>query len=211
MIAVEADHSGQLGAVRHQGKRPTCLAFAASDLNSFSNSTEHLSVEYLCHHAAKLTSDWHPGLGFTADVVLAAVAAPGQPHEHKYPYSGDDHNAPLRVPAPELGPLVCSATKARGLQVADVIDAVSAGEVVGIIVAVTVSLFHPKLGIVDFDENVLPGQYHAMLAVGVGTHKDTGESFVLVRNSWGAGWGVGGHAWISQKHLALHLHEGFRA
>jgi hypothetical protein len=210
MIAVHVDHSPELGDVRHQGNRPTCLAFAASDLNAFSNSTGHLSVEYLCHHAAKLAGSWQPGAGFTTDVVLGAVAVPGQPHEKAYPYRPDDHDAPLQTPTPGLNPLICSATKARRLQVGDVIAAVLGGDVVGMVVAVTRSLFYPKQGMIAFDRNVIPDQYHALLAVGVGTLLTSGESMVLVRNSWGPGWGLAGHAWLPQEHLELHLHEGFR-
>lgn len=210
MITVQADHSCELGAVRQQGKRPTCLAFAASDLNSFSNSTSHLSVEYLCHHAARLTGDWQPGTGFSTDSVLGAVATPGQPHEDSYPYRCEEHDAPLQAPAAGLGPLVCSQTQARGLATTQVLDAVAGGAVVGLVIAVTKSLFYPKQGLIEFDSLVLPDQYHALVAVGTGIHTTTGEPYVLVRNSWGPSWGIAGHAWVPASHLAVHLHEGFR-
>ena len=37
---------------------------------------------------------------------------------------------------------------------------------------------------------------HAVIGVAWG-HVD-GEDAILVRNSWGAGWGVGGHAWLTE-------------
>lgn len=59
-----------------------------------------------------------------------------------------------------------------------------------------------------YDAMVLPGQYHAMVAVGVGSHKVTNESYLLLRNSWGTKWGVDGHAWVPRSHLDLHLIDG---
>jgi hypothetical protein len=102
MIEVEVDHSDRLGPSRNQGKRPTCLAFAASDLNAFGHSTEHLSVEYLCHFAAKSAEGWQPGDGFTTEQVFSALARSGQPSEKIYPYQADMPDTPLRAPPANL-------------------------------------------------------------------------------------------------------------
>ena len=77
MIEVQVDHSRALGEARDQGMRPTCLAFAAADLNAAFNATKHLSVEFLCHYAARLTPSWTTGDGFTIDAVLGAASDPG--------------------------------------------------------------------------------------------------------------------------------------
>lgn len=44
---------------------------------------------------------------------------------------------------------------------------------------------------------------HAVVAVGSGENK--GGRFVLIRNSWGTGWGNEGHAWLHENFLAAHL------
>jgi C1A family cysteine protease len=44
---------------------------------------------------------------------------------------------------------------------------------------------------------------HAVVAVGYGTVG--GRFYQLVRNSWGAGWGDRGHAWLSEEYLAPRL------
>lgn len=45
---------------------------------------------------------------------------------------------------------------------------------------------------------------HAVLAVGHGTWAD-GVSALLIRNSWGSGWGQGGYAWLSQSYVERNL------
>lgn len=208
MIVPLVDHSGLYGAARHQGVRPTCLAFAASDLNAALHETEHLSVEYLCHHSAR-SMHCSPDEGFTLDAVLAAVEKPGQPAERQYPYSGDNHDAPTIEPPPNLAPLYRAATRARNLSVDDIASRTGAGDGVGIIVAVTQSLYYPIDGMIEWDPYVIPELLHALIVTGLGTHHLTGERYFLVRNSWGKAWGNNGYAWMPDAHLNLHLIDGF--
>jgi hypothetical protein len=209
MIAAELDHSPKMGEVRSQGKRLTCLAFVASDLNAAANATDHLSIDYLCHHAAKSDPDWKPGMAFTLDAMLDAVQAQGQPMERQYPYDLTDHAAPLKTPGTGLAPLYKRLNHGQDFDYDTVVKLVRAKGPVGVVVAVTQSLVAPKDGIVDFDPFALPDQYHAVVAVGVGRHKDSGEEHVLVRNSWGSAWGQNGHAWVPATHMNLHLLTGF--
>ena len=208
MIEVQIDASQVLGGVRHQGKRPTCLAFAASDLNAAANDTAHLSVEYLCHHAARQMPQWSTDSGFTIDAILMAANGPGQPVEELYPYGHADLAAPLQPPPANLSPLYRSPSQRRGLTAQEVFDGLEARRITGVVMAVTRSLFRPVNGVIDDDPMVLPDQYHAMVAVGVGCHKATGESHLLLRNSWGPQWGANGHAWVSRSLLNLLLVEG---
>jgi C1A family cysteine protease len=46
--------------------------------------------------------------------------------------------------------------------------------------------------------------YHAVVAVGHGKNKS--ERVILVRNSWSAGWGQGGHAWVTEAYIKPRLH-----
>ncbi|CAB3760471.1 hypothetical protein B7G54_34780 [Burkholderia puraquae] len=209
MIEVEVNHSERLGPPRNQGRRPTCLVFTTSDLNAFANATAHLSVEFLCHHAAKAEESWEPGDGFTVDQVFMAVASPGQPEEHIYPYRPDSQDAPLQAPPIGLMPLYRSPSNKRALALSEVTALVRQGRAVGVVMAVTKSLFYPRDGIVEFDPYVIPDQFHAMVAVGVGTHRTTNETHIYLRNSWGAEWGNQGHAWVPERHLRLHMQEGF--
>lgn len=208
MIVAHINASSLLGPVRNQGQRGTCLAFTASDLNAVSNSTGYLSVEYLCHHAARAVQDWTQEDGFSVDAIFSATKAPGQPTEDLCAYDGTNAAAPLTAPDHMLRPLYSSASQRRGMSIDEVVAEVEHGHPVGVVVAVAATLFKPVGGIVTFDPMVLPDQYHAMVAVGVGRHSMTMETHLLLRNSWGSLWGVDGHAWISHSYLAMHLVEG---
>lgn len=209
MIDVEIDFASRLGEARNQGHRPTCLVFAGSDLNSLGNDVGHLSTEFLCHHAARLAADWKPGRGFQVYEVLAAVALPGQPFEHEYPYQPQASEAPLTAPTGDFALHTSHVSCFPDMQCNEIRALALAGRAVGIVIQMTQSVYAPKFGLIDFHPFVIPDEYHALIVVGVGSHSDTGEPYLLLRNSWGTSWGIDGHAWISALHLNLLLHESF--
>ncbi|MCA8005175.1 C1 family peptidase [Burkholderia cenocepacia] len=209
MITSQIDFSARLGAARDQGQRPTCLVFAGSDLNAAANGVTHLSAEFLCHYAAKLSGDWQPGRGFQMDHVLGAVRAPGQPLETLYPYRQDSHDTPLTEPTGEFELHASQSARRQDMTTAEVVKHLTGRKPVGLVVQVCQALMAPKDGVIDFDPFVLPDQYHAVVGVGLGISSDTGEGHVLLRNSWGASWGLAGHAWMPVALLDILLVEGF--
>ena len=60
-------------------------------------------------------------------------------------------------------------------------------------------------GVVDVvpGEGPDPTRRHAVVAVGQGIRN--GKRLILVRNSWGAGWGIGGHGWLTESFLQPRL------
>ena len=42
---------------------------------------------------------------------------------------------------------------------------------------------------------------HAVVAVGYGTDAETGLDYYLIRNSWGAAWGLSGHFWLPYDYI----------
>lgn len=209
MITAQVDFSSSLGSARDQGSRPTCLVLAGSDLNAAAHGVSLLSAEFLCHHAAKLSGDWQPGRGFQLDEVLRAIRSPGQPLETHYPYQPDNHERPLTEPQGKFDLYASVEARQEGLTAAEVVEHIRARTPIGMVVQVCQALTKPREGFVDFDPFVLPDTYHAVIGVGLGTHADTGEVHVLLRNSWGLSWGVAGHAWMSLSLLEILLVEGF--
>lgn len=47
---------------------------------------------------------------------------------------------------------------------------------------------------------------HAVLAVGYGADSN-GLPALLIRNSWGDRWGLGGHGWLPRGYVERQLHE----
>ena len=86
-IAVKTDLRPLFGPVRDQGPRPTCLAFAASDVHAAlrGGPWAQLSCEYLFYHAQR-RGNKKPHEGALLPAVLEAVRHDGQPHEAGWPY-----------------------------------------------------------------------------------------------------------------------------
>lgn len=62
-------------------------------------------------------------------------------------------------------------------------------------------------GVVDppDDEKPEPARKHAVVAIGHGSYR--GRRAVLVRNSWGKGWGRDGQAWLTENFLAPRIRD----
>lgn len=210
MISVAINLSTALGAARNQGSRPTCLAFTSSDFNQMANSVgAPLSVEYLCHGLARHCPGWKPGQGFSLNSAISALQSHGQPVETSYQYLSASAAKPLEPAPTGMSPLyTCAATK-RNLSTQDVISSVNGGSAVALIVRITQTFYNPVNGIVEFSSSYVPNALHALLAVGVGVHKDSKQTHVLIRNSWGNVWGSNGHAWLPRQYLDNHLLGSF--
>lgn len=208
-MKVEVNHAPLFGAVRHQGMRLTCLAFATSDLNRMASSAPgELSPEFLYRHAGAITPGWAAGQGLYLAPTLQAAGNPGQPLEIHYPY---ETNAPVGVQPPAVPPgvqMYSSALKEIAPTASSVTNQIKLGHAVGLIVESTLTLFKPKDGVVEFSADILPDRAHAVLAVGVGESFD-GEPHVLIRNSWGQTWGHLGHAWLPNRYIDMHALEAF--
>ncbi|WP_370539084.1 C1 family peptidase [Anaeromyxobacter sp. PSR-1] len=191
-----------LGAARDQGARPTCISFATSAAHEVALANDdYLAVEYL-HHFAVVRSTGDFGRGATAPGIAVALEKDGQPPEHECPYGSLAKGCP---PGTVHGPIHRRKLAFGGGTPDDVVQRLSVPRPSILVLRLTESFYKP-----DAEGRVIPGRadalvpsLHAVLAVGHGT--DTSGPFVLIRNSWGAGWGLGGHAWIPISYLRKQL------
>jgi Papain family cysteine protease len=202
-VKIKKDLRHLFGPVRDQGQRPTCLAFAASDTHAaLRGAWEPLSCEYIFFHAQRRAGRTAKD-GATLPSMLQALRQDGQPHEAGWPYL-------LTLPADlsQWRPPASAAPLYRraGDPGADTVDAVIAelDRNRPVLTLITLSRSFDWIGadgIVDPGPTEQPEylRRHAVVAVGHGEAK--GQRAVLIRNSWGSGWGHSGYGWLTEKFL----------
>jgi len=198
-VQTSYDLQCRLPEVRDQGPRPTCLAFAVSDAHSAHRSTaEPFSVEYLFYHSVQL-SHKDPRLGATVAHTRATLQARGQPVESDWPYA-------MVAPESLLGawndPTTTQSCYKRlssetSADWGQIVGSLKDGKPVVAIVDLSPSFYFPVEGIIDIaaNERATGIGRHAVLIVGAG--KVDGQDALLIRNSWGPGWGIEGYAWMT--------------
>jgi hypothetical protein len=85
-LVIRSDLRAALGPVRDQGRRTTCLAFAASTVHGHLHGYDgQLCVEWLFYHAVTRAGD-DPADGSTIEDTKAVLRELGQPDEAFWPY-----------------------------------------------------------------------------------------------------------------------------
>jgi C1A family cysteine protease len=183
------------------------LAFASSTAHEYrAGIAEHLSVEYLFYHAVERTPGKNPSVGTTMDAAASALADEGQPVETAWPYS------PVVPVTPWTPPAITTPLHKRRMSVGalafdDITKVLDGGHPVILGVIITDAFYRPDaLGrIPDASPDTERGG-HAVLAIGHGVQADE-TAMLLIRNSWGATWGLGGYAWLSRAYIARQLRQ----
>jgi hypothetical protein len=135
--------------------------------------------------------------------MLEALRHDGQPSETGWAYL-DSLPADLTLYEPPAGisPIYRRAGESGGDTVKAIIDELDAGRPVLTLLRLSSSFDWVKAnGIVDPGPTEAPDYFrrHAVIAVGYGDLQ--GQRVVLVRNSWGDGWGASGYGWLTEKFL----------
>lgn len=206
MIVRKVLLSGYGPSVRPQGRRPTCLAFALSDLNRLQAPAD-LSPEFLYRAAAILNPIWTPGSGVTFEAMKEASRG-GQPEEIEFPYCTDEPSPPI-PPLPSGLKHYGQVMQRVSADPTDIAYLITAGRPIGLGLRVTREFFKPEGDVVPFSDQVLAGLLHAVVAIGVGHEEGSSAPWFYVRNSWGPQWGANGHAWVSGAYVSAHAECAF--
>jgi hypothetical protein len=212
MMTVHSDITEVFGPARDQGERPTCLAFAMSDMNRFHAACEVLSAEYLYRGAAMRTTGWKPGDGTYLRHAIAVTSDTGLPGDALLPYELLEPGMPIPVlPDATTGTFYRNVfAGGKPVQAAEVKAALGQGIPVGLVLKITPEFVLAKDGFVEHSNNVFPNEFHAVIATAAATRNSDSADYIRVRNSWGAGWGDAGHAWLNAAYVNAYMVESFR-
>jgi hypothetical protein len=200
------DLRGKFGDARDQGQRLTCMAFAASDSHSKARGGTfvHLSTEYLYYQALHLNSPPPYGQAVSLANVTKALALPGQPLEISWPYlPALPADISHWVPPASITNYRATVTHLTATAEA-IVDGLEKGDVALVTLDITESFFAPDVeGVVATIVGERVAGRHAAVVVGYGTQHC--RTVLLIRNSWGPTWGIGGYGWLDECYLRTHL------
>lgn len=144
--------------------------------------------------------------GTTLQAVGNALREAGQPTLADWPFNNAiSHEAASIPPAAQAS--VWYQADLASLPVAndgvedEIKDTLAGGFVVALLIEVTTEFERaaPDGAIAVPPLTAPQSSYHAVLAVGARTHEQV--RVLLVRNSWGSGWGAGGYGWLPVDYL----------
>jgi hypothetical protein len=185
------------------------MAFAVSAAHELRRAQQEvLSVEFL-HWASRQNGNEVAGDGASAWATMAALDRDGQPDENVWPYDPalrcDD---PAYAPPPLHGH-VCHTRSSHFLtrSIPAITQSLDSGNAPVLVLTLTWACYHTTTGVLashEAESQVV--DLHALLAAGYGIGPN-GDTMIVVRNSWGEGWGARGHGLVSSAYLTRHLKQ----
>lgn len=204
------DVSAALGAVRDQGRRGTCLAFAGTAVHEQARRqrrgtwSEELGEEILYWACKRLDGDGKAGTYPRS--VGEVLRDEGQSAGELWPYDGardetaSDYTPPAEACAEQRMRHATLQTVSHRLD--DLRTRVDAGHAVILGLELWPAFFRAPDGVLGVPSAMdLIGERHAVALVGY----DDDARILLIRNSWGPSWGEDGHGKLPYDALAVVL------
>jgi hypothetical protein len=138
--------------------------------------------------------------------MLATLKEDGQPLEGDWPYLASLPSDLNTYVPPEKVVVFRRDGESRPVGIDEIIARLDANSPTVMLMMLSDAFYMPDpLGVIRAaaGEGPDPARRHAVVAVGYGILD--GAPAVLVRNSWGAGWGLDGHAWLPEPFVAPRL------
>lgn len=207
MSSSAADLSTELGPIRDQGHRGTCLAFAVTATHEQARRSHRgfaavLGEEILYWACKQVDGDRVPGT--SPGSAASALISTGQSAAVLWPYDGDRNDAAAdytpTTAALEPGEMRRASLKGTVPDVDLLRDVLRGGQAVVLGLELWPQFYEAhggKLGVPAPDD--LLSENHAVALVGF----DDGEQEFLLRNSWGETWGDGGHGRLPYAAIAV--------
>jgi C1A family cysteine protease len=216
-LPIRVDLRSTLQGVQDQGMRSTCLAFAVTagheSIRYVKNRViEDLSEELLYWGCKQIDGDREPGTVFSA--VAAALMRWGQPPEDVWPYNGlrDDKDMSYTPPINALDSSNCYKAPMRKIDATlqEMQTWLVRGYAVALGIRLSQGFYIPidgKILVPTSTEELTEG--HAVLVMGYDNSLVPGESFLIIRNSWGLDWGIEGYGYLPYTYIELYGGEAW--
>lgn len=211
-LSITTDLRGQLGPVRDQKNRPTCLAFAASAAHQHAQRhDEEFSAEWVYYHAVSVAGGTHDE-GSTIPDTRSVISTPGQPLETIWPYLDVITDVATWYPPVSTDLYRCSTEMVAE---SDFLSTLQGDTPIVTALYISDAFYYRNQWTLAGSEVILPDDSspndmhrgHAVVVAGSATIH--GTQHYLLRNSWGSAWANKGHAWIGSVELERRLIGAF--
>jgi C1A family cysteine protease len=204
MVTVYSDHRNAQSAVRQQGERRACVAFAVAASQEWRRDVdEQLSIEDVLWSAHQVGGP--PGREETSvQLALTGLDQHGHAIEAAWPYGEPpwpaDRPALAKEPRQQRSP--ADWHRLALLDFGAVARCLADGLAVVLTVRFVPLAWRDPTGLIDSARGAVVAGGHAVLAVGVADQNDS--ECLIVKNSWGTWWGQSGYGFMTDRYLTAY-------